>query len=446
MDSSDPEWWGGNPSSSSSDISSYVQAAIAALGGNGGTLNFPQPSKYWFKNIVTGSKLTVNCAIGAELHPTTGYGINDFLFANNIIGAETSTLNLGTGCLFVGDRASYSGGAGDGNNVALLLDGASNVEIHGAYEGWHTDAIYLGCQGGSSGSVPGDNILIGSDVKVTNSRRNNISIVCGTNVRLNGPYLAYAGSTVSGQLGTAPYASIDIEPDSATNVVEKITGSFTSLNPAGNHLDVVEQFISRPNIGVDLSCVSCTGAGGHGVIVTDFSTGHVLGGVTISGNFSNNGTSGAGHASVLFAGSVTNCTVSGIFNEANTGVMALMMYGTNNTIGDGYYEGQAYDMLVDAGATGNQISTGAVLKSGKFNPAGTGQLTPVVPGPMGLGDLVLRLAATGRISEGFGHVLAGESPGQTELRVVSGVGGFGAMARWLTAAARAQVRAVQGAS
>ena len=53
---------------------------------------------------------------------------------------------------------------------------------------------------------------------------------------------------------------------------------------------------------------------------------------------------------------------------------------------------------------------------------------------MELGDLVLRLAQRGRIGEGFGHALAGDSPGQPKLRVVTRVVGLGAMARWLTAA------------
>jgi hypothetical protein len=54
--------------------------------------------------------------------------------------------------------------------------------------------------------------------------------------------------------------------------------------------------------------------------------------------------------------------------------------------------------------------------------------------PMELGDFVLRLAQRVRIGEGFGHALARDSPGQTELRVVTGVVGFGAMTGRLTAA------------
>jgi hypothetical protein len=56
------------------------------------------------------------------------------------------------------------------------------------------------------------------------------------------------------------------------------------------------------------------------------------------------------------------------------------------------------------------------------------------PEPMELRDLVLRLAQRSRIREGFGYALAGDSPGQTELRVMTGIIGFGAMARRLTAA------------
>jgi hypothetical protein len=56
------------------------------------------------------------------------------------------------------------------------------------------------------------------------------------------------------------------------------------------------------------------------------------------------------------------------------------------------------------------------------------------PEPMELRDLVLRLAQRSRIREGFGYALAGDSPGQTELRVMTGIIGLGAMARRLTAA------------
>jgi hypothetical protein len=54
--------------------------------------------------------------------------------------------------------------------------------------------------------------------------------------------------------------------------------------------------------------------------------------------------------------------------------------------------------------------------------------------PMELGDLVLRLAQRSRIGEGFSQALASDSTGQTELRVVTGIVGFAAMAGWLTAA------------
>jgi hypothetical protein len=53
---------------------------------------------------------------------------------------------------------------------------------------------------------------------------------------------------------------------------------------------------------------------------------------------------------------------------------------------------------------------------------------------MELGDLVLRFAQSSGIGESFGHTLAGDSPGQPKLRVVTRVVGFGAMAGRLPAA------------
>jgi hypothetical protein len=54
---------------------------------------------------------------------------------------------------------------------------------------------------------------------------------------------------------------------------------------------------------------------------------------------------------------------------------------------------------------------------------------------MELRDLLLRLAQGGRIGKGLGHAFACHSSGQTELWVMTGVIGFGAMAGRFTAAA-----------
>jgi hypothetical protein len=54
---------------------------------------------------------------------------------------------------------------------------------------------------------------------------------------------------------------------------------------------------------------------------------------------------------------------------------------------------------------------------------------------MELGDLLLRLAQRGRMGKRFSHTLSADPPGQTELRVVTGVIRLGAMAGWLTATA-----------
>src|SRR5580693_466356 len=63
------------------------------------------------------------------------------------------------------------------------------------------------------------------------------------------------------------------------------------------------------------------------------------------------------------------------------------------------------------------------------------QILAEFPEPMELGDLLLCLAQRGGIGKRFGHAFAGDPPGQTELRVVTGIVRLGAMAGWLTAAA-----------
>ena len=54
---------------------------------------------------------------------------------------------------------------------------------------------------------------------------------------------------------------------------------------------------------------------------------------------------------------------------------------------------------------------------------------------MELADLLLRFAQRSGIGKRFGHALASDPPGQTELRIVPGVIRLGAMTRRLTAAA-----------
>jgi ABC-type enterobactin transport system permease subunit len=54
---------------------------------------------------------------------------------------------------------------------------------------------------------------------------------------------------------------------------------------------------------------------------------------------------------------------------------------------------------------------------------------------MELGNLMLRLTQRGRTGEGLGHALARDSSGQTELRIVAGIIGLGAMTGRFTAAA-----------
>jgi Rieske Fe-S protein len=53
---------------------------------------------------------------------------------------------------------------------------------------------------------------------------------------------------------------------------------------------------------------------------------------------------------------------------------------------------------------------------------------------MELGDLVLGLAQRRRIGKGFRHAFTGDSAGQTKLRIVTGIVGFGAMTGGFTAA------------
>ena len=386
------QWFGAVGDGSTYD-SSAVQAAITAFGGTGVNVRFPRTATniYIIKNIVVGSHIKIFCDQGVTLKLPNGLnGSTDSLFYNSVTGTETTDIDIGEGCILDGNRATESGGAGDGDSMAYLFNGSSNTTFHGTIKNFWTDAIYIGCAGigAAANTLPGNKITFATDLHITSSRRNNISIICGTNVSFNNPYLSLAGATV-GQVGISPFTNIDIEPNTATNVIQGITGSFTSISPLRNHLAIAEQFVNRPNIGIDLHCNSCTGAVQSVVIVTDFGTGYVIGGVNISGNFSNNGTGGGGNSSIVIGSTVTQSTVSCICNEELANSQALSINGTYISLGAGSYRGATYDYYMDAGsvATSSRSTAAAVFHTEatayntagvQFLPGSSGTFTPVL--------------------------------------------------------------------
>ena len=369
----------------STNDSTAVQAAITALGGTGVDLKFTKTASniYVLSKIVTGGNIRIFCDEGVTLKmPTPFNGNTDFMFATSITQTVTSNMDLFQGCILDGNRVNESGGAGDGTANGIFLVGTSHAVIHGTFKNFWTDGIYI--QGASANTIPSDHITIDSDVYVTSSRRNNVSVISGTNIFFNHPKLEDAGKTVGGQAGTLPKNNIDFEPNVSTDVIQNISGSVAALTAYGYNIMYAEQFANRTKANFNLTCDPCTGAQFGGVLVTDFGAGFNIGGVTINGHIGSDGAGGAGYAGVDCSLTVT-CTITADIDEsANAGTTGIYVYGPNASIQSGHVTGATYDYKIDAAATGCLMSTATISNhASPFNPAGikcsAGTLTTFLP-------------------------------------------------------------------
>ncbi len=381
-----PEWWGVTASATSLDTSAtmaHMAASKAIVRGAHISFTASPEKKYWFSNITLGGNTVLDCPNGGSLSLPDSFGNDDKLFNSDITGTATSNYNLGLGCTFDGNRVNFAGSVGVDDNYAFDMVGTSNVIFHGVYVNWHTDAIIIN---GSNPSlaVPGDHIVFASDFSAKNSRRNNLSITCATNVFFDGAQFDGGGATVGGQAGTAPFANIDIEPNNNCPW-GNISGSVRITNAVEQGFQVANQFANLPNVALHITCAPCSGNGKNGVLVTPFSSGTTFGGVTVDGILFGNGTAGGGNAGINIGGGVDHVQINANDVEPNAGTVAVSIGATHVSLAGGPYCGQALDGFL-LGASAPSFSMGSEVKgctgnTGQFrwNPAGA------TPQPLGNG-------------------------------------------------------------
>ncbi|MEJ2905688.1 right-handed parallel beta-helix repeat-containing protein [Pedobacter panaciterrae] len=128
----------------------------------------------------------------------------------------------------VGDRNKHLSKIGEWG-MGISIRGSKNISIIGGQiNNCWGDGIYVGNDNG----VTSEAVSI-SYTRISNNRRNGISITSGRNITLDNLY-------VSNTNGTAPQSGIDIEPNNPSDIIEniKVNGIVTENN-AGDGISVI---------------------------------------------------------------------------------------------------------------------------------------------------------------------------------------------------------------
>lgn len=194
-----------------------LQTAMQCASDNSVMLIVPD-GEYTTSPITIPSNLIVHFHPSCVINAASGYTTYQTLF--DFSGADNVVFNT-NGCSFAMPKSEYTTGEW---RHCFNLESASNIRILGApnISGAGGDGIYINALSDS---------YIDSPV-VTNSRRNNISVISCENVTIYEP-------TCNGAVGTAPQCGIDIEPNAPT---EKLKGLKiirpTSINNAGYGISI----------------------------------------------------------------------------------------------------------------------------------------------------------------------------------------------------------------
>jgi Pectate lyase superfamily protein/Putative Ig domain len=174
-----------------------------------------------------------------------------------------------------GNAASFTG------HDCLDLRGPTNVVIdHVTTTRCGEDGIYV--TGWGTGSNPaglGDGLLI-TNLTSSYNGRNGMSIIAGRNITVRDSLFEH--HTMS-----APFAGVDVEPNTAAQSAENITfENCTFRDNAYNGFTVWETHADRPNLNLRL--INCTfqGNGRDGAYIA--ASQHVIGSVYVSGTMSAN--------------------------------------------------------------------------------------------------------------------------------------------------------------
>jgi len=180
-----------------------------------------------------------------------------------------------------GNRNAQVGIPGDGNSVCIYLQGYGDTVLRNlVVKDCYTDGIYV-TGSGPLRSISGNRLLI-DHVRVSNSRRNNLSIIGGDEITLS-------ASSFNNANGTPPQCGIDIEPDVAGQTSRGIfiRADVTISGNKGSGLSVFNNFQNQPsmNLVIDGSF------SGNNVAGIDIISGppYEIGQIRINGRFRRNG-------------------------------------------------------------------------------------------------------------------------------------------------------------
>ena len=142
-------------------------------------------------------------------------------------GGTTNNANVWIRNLTVdGNRAAMSGITGDGGMFGILLQSCTNCGLdHVTVQNAYTGGVQVYCT--DTTGVAGNNTSI-LDSIITNSRRNNLEVICGTNVHMIGGQLSNAN-------GGSLSAGVDLEPDGLSQPAQLTDGfSMSNVEVFGN--------------------------------------------------------------------------------------------------------------------------------------------------------------------------------------------------------------------
>ena len=215
---------------------------------------------------------------------------------------------------FDGNASSFTG------RDCLELRGPTNVVIdHVTTTRCGEDGVYVtGWGTGSNPSGRGDGLLI-TNLTSSYNGRNGMSIITGANITVRDS--VFEQHTIS-----APFAGVDVEPNTAAQSVENVTfENCTFRDNAYNGFTAWEVHADRPRLNLRL--INCTFErnGRDGAYIA--ASHHTIGGVYVSGRMAANGSRGGyrGGLDIWNAGEVvvTNLSVT----DAS---QALFLWGVNN--------------------------------------------------------------------------------------------------------------------
>lgn len=242
-----------------------------------------------------------------------------------------------------GNRDHVTGKIGGTIGIDLFGPSDSSIEmmiIKNAY----VDGIYIDCAG-SKRSIPGNGITI-SHTRVTNSQRNNISLICGKNVHVEDSELSFAS-------GAKPEAGIDVEENSDGQSVPGF--SLVRTNIHHNHQEgilLIPAHDAAGSLDAILRDNDVHDNGSYGLKAMDFT--HSNGIEVSGGKYVNNGTAG-----IILSGWKTSKISGEVIYGSNVG-LSIANSAPDVQIGPGFLSGAVYDLEI-IGPFSNGIMSGVIL-------------------------------------------------------------------------------------